>query len=357
MKRAQLLLAVLVLGACAGEDSTVEVGDTVAQTTVATPPATVATTVATTTGSATTAPSPTMTAGSDGCVAGFDQLPPLVVAGDGNVTIYDSGESRSTPLDGVRLAYLVDTGTVVAEVADPTNPERTDLVVLDESGSTVLDTSERGATLFDVSPVDGEPTVFYGTLPGDNTDEVPGELFRRAFDEDAPTRLDVAFAPEYGVARTSQAAGVVVISAGADLTEQFTFVDLQGEPVEGIFNPTTEAPYNAPPYWAEAVLAPDGTEYAYLEGPDLDGVDGSDVLIGDWQLVVVSTKGVERVRLMMAPQSTSVWRLDFDGRFAVASLGPIDAKQPTSVLVVDTKASKPVPTPLCGLTGTATIAD
>jgi hypothetical protein len=352
VRRAAILVAAAVaaaLAACGGEDSGVTVGATVPPDTVpaeTTAPSTSALPAPTTT--VTTAPAPTTAVPVD-CAASLAGLPPLVVAGDGQVRRIGPDGSATVPLERVNLAYAAGPGLLVAEVNEFTEGERADVVILEGDGITELDSTD-GEVLYEVSDVDGVPHLFFATLPGPNIDEQPGELFHRPVAGGDPTRIDVAFAPEYGVARASQAQGLVVASAFADLTETFTFTDLAGSPRDDVFDATEGAPYNAPPLWAQAVVDPDGTRYAYLEGPDVDGVNDPETLVGEWELVIVTTAGgSQQLRLTIAGQDDRVRWFDFDGRFAVASLD--DGR----VLAVDTDAAAPESVVLCDVTGVATI--
>lgn len=320
------------------------VGGTVPLTTV-TPTTTTEVPAPTTT--ATTAPAPTTTVARDcGTVAG---LPTLVLAGDGLVRRVRDGDVASLPLELVTVAYAAGPGLLVAEVAEFSEGERADVVILQGDGITELDSTD-GEVLYEVSDVGGTPHLFYATLPGPSFDGQPGELFHRPVAGGEPQRIDVAFAPEYGLARASQAQGLVVASAFADLTETFTFTDLAGTPRDDVFDATEGAPYNAPPLWAQAVLDPDGTRYAYLEGPDVDGVNDPETLVGEWELVIVTTAGgSQQLRLTIAGQDDRVRWFDFDGRYAVASLD--DGR----VVAVDTDAAAPEPVVLCDVAGVATI--
>ena len=74
---------------------------------------------------------------------------------------------------------------------------------------------------------------------------------------------------EFGVTdfMWSEAAGVGVASAWADLTEWVGFVDLAGGAV-ALPSPTDDLAYNAPPYVTAATISLDGSTLYWVEGPD-----------------------------------------------------------------------------------------
>jgi hypothetical protein len=344
-----LLLAALVavLTACAGEPASVTLGGQPPSTPVTSTSSSVPTSASapTTAGETTTSE-----AEGDDCQDTMTGLPDLIVAADEKVVRVSGGVSRSVPLDGVNLAYAAGDGVVVAQLDTIDGPK---VVKLDAKAVTDL---AKDAVLFDVASINGEPTVFYGTLAGENPDDDPGQLLTLALDATAATTLGVAFGPEFGVLRTSTAQGLVAVTAISDQTEEFSFMHLDGTAVDGVANPTTNAPYAAPPLFVEAVLSPDGTEYAYLEGPDSYGGEDPEDLHGDWQLVVLGVDGTERFRTTIADQERDIWRIDFDGRFVLASIADLGADEPDQVAVLDTKGDHGLVT-LCGLSGTANFVD
>jgi hypothetical protein len=349
-----LLVAVVAaaLAACSGDPASVTVGGEAPTSTAPTTVEAPSPTVETTTALVPTTAGPTATTGADdgGCQEAIAGLPDLIVAADETIVRVTDGVSRSVPLDGVTLAYAVGDGVVVAQLDTIDGPT---VVRLDRDGVTEL---AKDAVLFDVASIDGVATVFYGTLAGEHPDDEPGRLLTLALGATATATLGVAYAPEYAVLRTSTAHGLVAVTAISDQTESFSFMHLDGSPVDGVANPTTNAPYAAPPLWVEAVLSPDGTEYAYLEGPDAYGGDDPEELHGDWQLVVLGVDGTERFRATIADQERDVWRIDFDGRFVVASIADLGGDEPDEVAVVDTTDGHG-PVTLCGLSGTANFVD
>jgi hypothetical protein len=164
-----------------------------------------------------------------------------------------------------------------------------------------------------------------------------------------------AQAPEYFVFRAAVAANLVVTSAYADLSEDITTWALDGSGRIERFSPVDPARYGLPPFYGPAVLSPDGTRLAWLEGPDVVGASATPE--GDWQLVVAdAVTGAEESRTLLAGAEDQFAWFDWDGQWAVLSRGPgLDAA------VVDTASDYPESERPCNatasavLTGTVTI--
>ena len=226
--------------------------------------------------------------------------------------------------------------------------------------------------LHDVAVIEGEPRIVFTTYVGDKKTsgtETWGYLYIQDPDSAHRQRVAVAFAPEFGIGRASYGGGVIVASATSDLTESFESLRADGSRVKGRPNPTDDLEYNHPPFMSDAVLSPDGTWLAYLEGPDTS-IKSPTKAVGSWVVVVLSQRtGGERLRVMVANRDLCVSWLDFDGRWLVISrtkpLGNEEGvpacyprrSEPLPVLVLDTQ-SKPLElVELTDVVGVATIAD
>lgn len=111
-----------------------------------------------------------------------------------------------------------------------------------------------------------------------------------------------AFAPEFSTERGSVGGDVIVATASADLTESIAFYSPAGDEIGDRFNPTTTLAYNMPPLLSHAVLSPDGSELAWLEGPDHNGV--TQTVEGDWVLVVADSRSGANVSGRRSPRRT-----------------------------------------------------
>lgn len=191
--------------------------------------------------------------------------------------------------------------------------------------------------LHDLVVLDGRPHALYSLFadPASTGGEATGRLVLHDLVDDATRELAVAAAPELLLARASAGRDVVVLSYYSDLTETVSFVDHQGAEVERP-SPTDELAYNAPPLVTGAVISPDGSELAYLEGPDVDGTTDPERLVGQWDVVIDDADG-EQLRLTVADQSVSGVSIDFDGRWLVVSGMTTDG--PVQPLLIDTEAT------------------
>lgn len=209
--------------------------------------------------------------------------------------------------------------------------------------------------LHDVAPIDGDHRILLTTYVGDeNTARIDpwGYLYVQDIDSPNRRRVTIAYAPEFGVGRASYGGGVIVTSATADLTESFEFFRPDGTGVKGRPNPTDDLEYAAPPYMSDAVLSPDGSLLAYLEGPDTS-MESSTEPVGSWVAVVLDQRtGREHLRVRVESKDRCVSWLDFDGRWLVFShtlkargdaaipLCGVSGAKRLPVLVLDTR-SKP----------------
>jgi hypothetical protein len=245
--------------------------------------------------------------------------------------------------------------------------ERSDLVVLRSGAVRPIDTPKAQRVDLFESVMDGEPKILYATSrnPLKSTDD-DGDVLLQEVDGEIPAeRIAIAFRHEYGVHHASFADGVVVISAGCDLSECISFNTDQGEDLKRS-SPTDDLPYNDPPYMRDAVLSDDGKLLAYLEGPDAHGASPEEI-VGSWSLVVLEQpSGKEKLRVEVAGKDRYTNWFDFDGRWAVLSFAgdepaggawsgsPAGAK-PGHVAVVDTAAERPEAVEI-GVDGVATFA-
>jgi hypothetical protein len=199
---------------------------------------------------------------------------------------------------------------------------------------------QANATLEDAAVIDGVPSVLYTTCIRRPQREPEGYVYVMELEGQTSRRIADACRPEFFVMRVSFGGDVVVLSASSDLTEAFEFYALDGRELTERPDPTKDLPYNEPPLLIQAVLSPDGTSLAYLEGPDVSGIaGGGDVRVGDWALVVQDQRsGRETLRLDLArpADERGFARLDFDGRWAALSQS---GNRP--VRVVDTKDARP----------------
>lgn len=288
--------------------------------------------------------------------AGLGDEPPLVVASGAEVLRVDGGVVHTlTTLPAGTAAYAAvgdGHGSVAIgrEWDDDSNPP--DLLLLTAEGLEVIDPGIEGAatTLFDCAFMSSATNVLYGIYePGAEGGDV---ALKQLGPEGTTYFIAVASAPEYSVSTASIAAGTVVTSATADLTESISFYGLDGGEQDG-YTPTDSIPYNMPPYLSDAVLSPDGGEFAYLSGPDWNG-ETQEPHVGRWEVVVADREGDERLRLPFAERDARITRLDFDGRWAVISMRSAD-DEPASPLLIDTLAAEPTGRLLSEVTGTVTI--
>ena len=156
----------------------------------------------------------------------------------------------------VLSARLVSDGSLVVEITDdvdlgdPPSGHNIQQHWCDGAGGRLID----DAVLFDV---DGRPPIAFGT----------------------------AYAPEYGVGSIDVVDGVAVVSAFADLTELVTYTDIEGNPIT-LPSPTDDLPYGEAPFVLLASFSPDGSEVAWIEGPEhyFDVDAGTETWHGEWRI-------------------------------------------------------------------------
>lgn len=183
--------------------------------------------------------------------------------------------------------------------------------------------------------------------PSDVDDEVTGVLLFQDLATGERRQLAEAAGPEFFVSHASGSRDGVAFTAVADLTEVVRFVGWDGTPVERP-GPTDDLAYGQPPFVTSAILSPDGTEIASVEGPEVGGDDGS--LIGEWQVVVDDADG-EQLRLTVADTTLASVEIDFDGRWLLVSGLGVDG--PVAPLLIDTEATDLATYLVDGVVGTA----
>lgn len=176
--------------------------------------------------------------------------------------------------------------------------------------------------------------------------------------------VKAAGGPEYGALSVTIGAERLAEGAWADLTESFAYYGPDGTVASDWFDPTQNAPYNAPPLYQWPIAAVDAddptqAELSWTEGPDFDGATNETV--GGWNLVVAdATTGEESLRLDLGDPGDALTYADFDGRFWVGTFNDAaggegaDATEPGTpdgeagaaglparVIVVDTQAATP----------------
>jgi hypothetical protein len=246
-------------------------------------------------------------------------LPPLVVARgsrisrhrDGRITSYGAVEGNA------EVAFAGSAGTAIVQSV---SGKRSELVVLRRNRAERIQTSPAHISLMDVAVIDGRRRVLYTTYyePAAERGETSGYLYAQELRNAKPERITEASGPEYEITRASYGGGVIVTSAWADLTEAFNFLRPDGSVIKDRPNPTNELQYGRPPYMSDAVLSPDGSSLAYLEGPDFD--PATEKQVGNWVVVVQDqTTGRELLRVKVANGDVCVPWLDYDGRWLVVS--------------------------------------
>jgi hypothetical protein len=314
---ATILTFALLLGAC-GDDAEV-VGDPTT-TSDASGPASSSTTAAPTTTTAGEIVEPDPVAG---CAA-IDDVPPLVVADGSDVVAVESGQR--TPLvsfdDEAWLAFGDGAGLVVASTRVGTGPgsKSQGWIVDDGTPREIVEESSPGVLVYELTMVDGSPVVIYGPLRDIDTPGAPESTPVVAARVDGTDRwgLGDAYAPEWGITSASAADGFVVFSAVSDLTESvFTTTVRDPLVLDDRFAPKAE--YNAPPLVTNAVLHPDGTQLAWIEGPDWDGATNAST-DDPWQLVVADAEtGTETFRRSILGSVEAILHLEWTGELAVVS--------------------------------------
>ncbi len=206
-----------------------------------------------------------------------------------------------------------------------------------------IDIGPEPVVLFDAFLGEGEVFVIYGDAPPQLSGQEPsGDLIlqRIAQPRSEATVLGPSVGVEYGVGAVSSRGPRIVVSAGADLGEFFSFHDMAGNELDLSTNPVPVGHrYGQPPAYEHAALGADWTTLAFVEGPDWSQEEQAEV--GDWQLVVVDLdSGAETTRIPLFDRGTvEVSHLDFDGTWAVVSRDDqvIDRAEPLAALAVDTR--------------------
>ncbi len=263
----------------------------------------------------------------------------------GEITRYDGATRTATPeatLPGATVAYQL-AGDVYAELGGDA-PSVGKLVngvftPLSEGMGAPLPASR----LLGAAVVEGVPNLLLGLeLEGDDADS--SDLVAYNTSNQTHARVGYASAPEYGVTRASYGGGKYAFCATADLSELISYADAAGTDLEGVPSPTDNLPYNAAPYVQQAVISPDGTRIAYLEGPETTwNNEGLPTVQGEWAFVLFEVAtGTQLARIGLPDWGVEAFPLlDFDGRYVVVSLG---AKG--SPVLIDTATPTPTMTSL-----------
>jgi hypothetical protein len=129
-----------------------------------------------------------------------------------------------------------------------------------------------------------------------------------------------------------------------DAPDDFTFHNLRGDVIRGLFDPNDDAPYFGPPSFSQPVLSPRGTKLSWVEGPDWSPEQSR--LVGVSKLVVADSEtGTESVRVKVGRNGEELHHADYDGRYWVGTFSKrMDrAPQPGELRVrwVATRAANP----------------
>lgn len=349
-------IAVVGLLASCGAESDVRSGD-VGSTTVA-----ITSTAATTTGApatttselATTIPpsieppmsttSPTTDAPLD-CVSAA-VMPPMVAAeADGYDTV-GTHEGLGAPDD--REVVLFTSGGAVATEHRDEGVSTVEYRIGPAGGIGPHGTIEH-AMLHDLVLTPEGPAVLYGEVYQGN-EERAANLNLLDIGTGASRTITASEGPEYFVYRAAAAEGIIVTSAHSDLTENISTWALDGSGQLERYSPVLPERYGLPPFYGPAVPSPDGTQLAWLEGPDAVGGGGGDQRAGDWELVVADAfTGEVSLRLFLASIEDQFIGFDWDGEWAVLSRG-----QGLPVLGVYTAKPSTSPFDVCGADGLLT---
>jgi hypothetical protein len=350
-----LALAVLVLGAC-GDDPTDETAGSSETTATALPSIESTTTlvappsVAPPSGPPTSAvPAPDLAE-----CASPAAVPSLIVAAGTEVAAVDGEERRVlvTFDDEVWLAFGDADGLVVASTRVGTGPGSKSQGWIVEGGVAreIVEEGSPGVLVYELAHDGGEPIAIYGPLRDVSDDGFPESTPIVAARIDGSDRwgLGNAFAPEWAVVSASAASGLVAFTANSDLTETvFTTAVRDPRVLDERFAP--KADYNMPPLVTSAVLAPDATELAWIEGPDWIGVDQA-MNDAPWQLVVADAQsGEERYRRSVLTSDEAVLHIEWDGDTAIIS------RFDEPPMLVDTSDTAASLREACGVTGVATL--
>ncbi len=190
--------------------------------------------------------------------------------------------------------------------------------------------------------VDGETTkILYAIFldPAKVDDEVTGTLQLRNLTTGRVTTLADAAWPNALLTRASIGAGTVALTYSEDDATVVEFHDLTGA-VEERPSPSDGVVGGGPPFIDSAVISPDGSELAYVEGPDPrfsdEGTDLSADQVEDWQVVVADASG-EQVRFTVADRSLAAVTIDFDGRWLLVSGRTAEGR--VEPLLIDTEST------------------
>lgn len=173
------------------------------------------------------------------------------------------------PLDDlvVQAARLAGDGSLVVELIDDVaigEAVTVHKIVQFGTNGSITDLIE-DAVLFDLALFGGVEQVLVGEV-WDGEDEA-ANLVAVPLDGRPPVAFGTAFAPEYGVGSIDVVNEVAMVSAYADLSELVSFTDAAGNDISRP-SPTDDLEYGAEPAVSHATFSPDGSEVAWIEGPE-----------------------------------------------------------------------------------------
>ncbi len=276
--------------------------------------------------------------------------PPPILVSDGDTIQRVSGDTVTLVADPeARIGTAVGDGrgTVFYETMRTSRDgvdEAFGLVRLRPDGtSSRLTLASHQVVRLQDAVTDGETTkILYALFrdPAMVDDHITGTLRLRDLTTGRVTTLADAAWPNALLTRASLSSDTVALSYTEDEATVVEFHDLTGAVVETRPSPTDAVDGGEPPFIGSAVLSPDGSELAYVEGPDPrfsdEGTDPSAVRADHWQVVVTDDTG-EQVRFTVADRSLASVEIDFDGRWLVISGRSADgAVEP---LLIDTEAT------------------
>ena len=209
------------------------------------------------------------------------------------------------PLDGllIRAARLAGDGSLVVELIDDVpigEPITVHKIVQFGPDGSIIDLVE-DAILYDVAVFGGVEQALVGEV-WDGDIEEEANLVAVPLDGRPPVAFGTAFAPEYGVDSIDVVDELAVVSAFADLTELVTYTDAEGTDII-LPSPTDDLPYGGEPFVHLAVFSPDGSEVAWIEGPEnYPDESGVATWFGDWR--------VRSIDLLTGEERLS-WPFDF----------------------------------------------
>ena len=192
------------------------------------------------------------------------------------------------PLDGlvILVARMATDGSLVVEVIEDVpigQAARVDKIVQFGPNGSIIDLIE-DSVLFDVAPFGGVEQALVGEFWDGNIDD-GASLVAVPLDGRPPVAFGTAFAPEYGVGSIDVVHGVAVVSAFADLTELVTFTDADGSDISRP-SPTDGLAYGEAPFVVDATFSPDGSQVAWIEGPEhyVGGESDEPTWHGEWRI-------------------------------------------------------------------------